>query len=160
VVPTPWLPVGDVANARIWRAFRRVLKEGRAIDDASPPPQLHELRKDCKKLRYLLELFGSLYPADRLDALIKALKSLLYTLGAYQDLAVQAHHLEAFAEQMAAAGKAPARTLLALGALVGRLLERRSAERADFAARFAAFDTDENRASYRSLFKPVDDRPE
>jgi CHAD domain-containing protein len=159
-VPNARLPVGDVANARIWRAFRRVLKEGRAIDDASPPPQLHELRKDCKKLRYLLELFGSLYPADRLDALIKALKSLLDTLGAYQDLAVQAHHLEAFAEQMAAAGKAPARTLLALGALVGRLLERRSAERADFAARFAAFDTDENRASYRSLFKPVDDRPE
>ncbi len=153
-IPNASLPIGEVANARIWRAFRRVLKEGRAIDDASPPGQLHELRKDCKKLRYLLEFFGSLYPADQLDALIRALKSLLDILGAYQDLAVQAHHLEAFAEQMAAAGKAPARTLLALGALVGRLLERRSAQRADFAARFADFDTDANRAIYRSLFKP------
>jgi CHAD domain-containing protein len=158
--PSAWLPVGEVANARIWRAFRRVLKEGRAVDDASPPTQLHELRKDCKKLRYLLEFFGSLYPADQLDALIRALKVLLDTLGAYQDLAVQAHHLEAFAEQMAAAGKAPARTLLALGALVGRLLDQRAAERAEFAARFAAFDTDANRSLYRTLFRPGDVRPE
>ncbi len=159
-MPNARLPVGEVADARIWRAFRRVLKEGRAIDDASPPPQLHELRKDCKKLRYLLEFFGSLYPVDQLDALIRALKSLLDTLGAYQDLAVQAHHLEAFAEQMAAAGKAPARTLLALGSLVGRLLDRRSAERSDFAMRFAAFDTDANRAIYRSLFRPGSGQPE
>ena len=159
-MPNARLPVAEVAGARIWRAFRRVLKEGRAIDDASPPPQLHELRKDCKKLRYLLEFFGSLYPVDQLDALIKALKSLLDTLGAYQDLAVQAHHLEAFAEQMAAAGKAPARTLLALGSLVGRLLDRRSAERSDFAMRFAAFDTDANRAIYGSLFRPASGQPE
>jgi CHAD domain-containing protein len=158
--PSARLPVGEVANARIWRAFRRVLKEGRAVDDASPPTQLHELRKDCKKLRYLLEFFGSLYPADQLDALIRALKLLLDTLGAYQDLAVQAHHLEAFAEQMAAAGKAPVRTVLALGALVGRLLEQRAAERAEFAARFAAFDTDANRSLYRALFRPGDVRPE
>jgi len=150
-------PVRTVADARIWRLFRRIVRAGRAIGETSAPGQLHELRKDCKKLRYLMEFFASLYPAQDLDPLIKALKGLLDILGEHQDLAVQAQHLEAFAERMAAEGTAPARTLLALGALVGGLLERRSAVRAAYAEAFAAFDAPDNRAAYRALFKPAAD---
>ena len=146
-------PVKAVADARIWRLFRRITKGGRAIGDGSAPEALHALRKDCKKLRYLMEFFASLYPAAALDPLIKALKGLLDILGEHQDLAVQARHLEAFAERMAAEGRAPARTLLALGALVGGLLQRRSAVRAAYAAAFAEFDAADNRDAYRGLFK-------
>jgi len=149
------LPVKAVADARIWRLFRRIVKLGRAIGESPAPEQLHELRKDCKKLRYLMEFFAGLYEAEALDPLIKALKGLLDILGEHQDLAVQAQHLEAFAERMAAEGRAPARTLLALGALVGGLLERRTAVRAAYAAAFTAFDGDANRAAYRARFKPA-----
>ena len=38
-----------------------MLRDGGAITPASPPESLHELRKRCKELRYLLEFFGSLY---------------------------------------------------------------------------------------------------
>ena len=148
------LPVKGVADARIWRLFRRIIVAGRAIGAATAPAQLHELRKDCKKLRYLMEFFASLYPAESLDPLIRALKGLLDILGEHQDLAVQAQHLEGFAERMATEGRAPARTLLALGALVGRLMERRAEVRAEYAAAFAAFEADENRAAYRALFRP------
>jgi len=147
-------PVKAVADARIWRLFRRIIKGGRAMGEAPAAEQLHELRKDCKKLRYLMEFFASLHPAPALDPLIKALKDLLDILGEHQDLAVQAQHLEGFAERMAAEGRAPARTLLALGALVGRLMERRAEARAEYAAAFAAFEAAENRAAYRALFRP------
>lgn len=55
-------PVKDLADERIWKMFRRVMKEGRSITPAAPPEALHELRKSCKKLRYLMESFASLYP--------------------------------------------------------------------------------------------------
>lgn len=148
-------PVEAVAKARIWRLFRRIIAAGRAMGESPAPEELHELRKDCKKLRYLMEFFASLFPAEALDPLIKALKGLLDILGEHQDLAVQAQHLEGIAERMAAEGKAPARTLLALGALVAWVMERRAEVRTEYAAAFAGFESAENRAAYRALFKRV-----
>ena len=51
----------DLAAASIRRAHRRVLRQGRAITSGSPPERLHDLRKRCKELRYLLESFASLH---------------------------------------------------------------------------------------------------
>ena len=48
--------------------YRRMVKAGRAIDDASPPEALHDLRKTGKELRYLLEFFAGLYPGRRRQA--------------------------------------------------------------------------------------------
>ncbi|MBA2316193.1 MAG: CHAD domain-containing protein [Euzebyales bacterium] len=48
----------EVVADRIARAQRRVLDAGRAIGDDTPVEHLHELRKDAKRLRYLLECFG------------------------------------------------------------------------------------------------------
>src|SRR5581483_11468367 len=70
-------PIGRVAGWRIYRAYRRVLKLGRRIDEASPPEDYHELRKKGKELRYLLELFGTpLFAPDVVDPLVKSLKGL------------------------------------------------------------------------------------
>ena len=70
--------------------YRRMVKMGRAIDDDSPAEDLHELRKVGKELRYLLEFFASLYPADIVKPLIKTLKGLQDMLGRFQDREVQA----------------------------------------------------------------------
>jgi len=117
-------PIKRVADKRIRRMHRRVLDEGRAITDASPSEELHELRKSCKKLRYLMEFFQSLYPAADIKELIKQMKLLLDNLGGFQDLAVQAAHLRETAAMMQAAGAAPLGTLLAMGALIGHMLEQ------------------------------------
>lgn len=158
--PNALRPIAEVAAERIWRMFRRVLREGRAIDDASPHADLHELRKSCKKLRYLIEFFQSLYPRDELKPLLKALKGLLDNLGQFQDLEVQSDKLESFAAAMQAEGEVPLPTLLAIGALVGDLLHRQALARAEFRSRFRAFDTRDNRAAYRRLFKPRPPEPE
>jgi CHAD domain-containing protein len=145
-------PIKAVADKRIRRMFKRVREEGRAITDASPPGDVHELRKSCKKLRYLMEFFQSLYPTEEIKDLIRQLKLLLDNLGGFQDLAVQAANLHETAAAMQAEGAAPLGTLLSLGALIGHILEAQQRARWEFAHVYAGFDTDETAALFRRLF--------
>ncbi len=54
------------------------------------PETLHELRKDCKKLRYLLEGFQRLYAPEALQRAVRELKTLQSAMGDTWDLHV--HH--------------------------------------------------------------------
>jgi CHAD domain-containing protein len=153
--PNAMRPSKEVADERIWRMYRRVRKEGRAIAPDSPEEELHELRKSCKKLRYLIEFFSSLYPRAQIGALVKMLKVLLDNLGRFQDLAVQAGHLREIAEQMSVEGRAETETLLAMGALVGDLLGQQQQARIELAQVFTDFDAPENQSLFRDLFAPT-----
>ncbi len=153
LVPNAARPVKALADERIWRMVRRVRKEGLAIGPGSPAEEMHELRKSCKKLRYLMEFFQSLYPGDDIGGAIKLLKVLLDNLGNFQDLAVQADHLRELAGRMSAEGAAGIPALLAMGALVADLLRRREAARTTFAETFRGFDSDAGRALFRGLFQ-------
>jgi CHAD domain-containing protein len=147
-------PIQQVANQRIRAMFKRVRREGRAIRAESPPEDLHELRKSCKKLRYLMEFFQSLYPQGQCRALISLMKGLLDNLGSYQDLAVQAAHLRDLAQTMRDEAQAQTQTatLLAMGALIGNLLGRRQATRDQFDRVFADFLSEHNQLAFRNLF--------
>ena len=151
-VPNAMRRSKEVADERIWRMYRRVRKEGRAITPDSPPEDLHELRKSCKKLRYLLEFFTSLYPKKQVGALIKLLKVLLDNLGRFQDLAVQAEHLRDTAAQMRDEEHVDTDTLLAMGILVGDLYAGQQRARVEFSKIFSTFDAQANQAAFRDLF--------
>jgi CHAD domain-containing protein len=144
-------PVEDLAGRRIAKAHRKVIRMGRAIDASSPAEDLHDLRKKAKVLRYLLECYGSLFPSAELKPLVAALKDLQDNLGEHQDRAVQAESLVERARELQAAGGAPADTFLAIGRLVEHLHEAQEAARAEFASRFAEFDTPAVRARVRTL---------
>jgi CHAD domain-containing protein len=145
-------PAKAVADACIWRLVRRVRREGRRIRADSPPEELHELRKSCKKLRYLMEFFQSLYPGDAVRDLVKQLKVLLDNLGVFQDLSVQGRHLTEVAQRMRDEGGAQTETLLAMGALVSDIYTRRARARAEFTDLFAVYDAKENRRRSKALF--------
>ncbi len=147
------LPIGRVASRRIWRMYKRVLKDGRAVRFDGPPEQMHELRKDCKKLRYLIEFFRGLYPDKEVKRLVKALKVLLDNLGDFQDLEVQAEKLREFARAFSNDDPDGRATIMAIGALVADLLRHQQAAHERFAACFAAFDTPDNHAVHVRLFK-------
>ncbi|HSO79300.1 MAG TPA: CHAD domain-containing protein, partial [Chromatiaceae bacterium] len=152
VVPNAMRPVKAVADDRIWTMYRRVRKEGRAMTPASPAEDMHELRKSCKKLRYLIEFFDSLYPKQEVRQLVKLLKVLLDNLGKFQDLAVQADHLREMAQRMRDEDRASTDTLLTMGILVGDLLEHQHRAREEFAEIFAGFDSEEHQGLFKSLF--------
>jgi CHAD domain-containing protein len=149
-------PILDVARDRIWRVYRRILKEGRAITPDSPAEEMHELRKTGKKLRYLMEFFQSLFPDSEIKALIKALKQLQDNLGDFQDYEVQVMTLRQFSQQMVTEDAAPAEALLAMGMLIEGLERRQQVAHAAFAARFAEFEQKENREHFRQLFNRVE----
>lgn len=151
--PVATVPISDLASQRIWKLYRRLLREGRAITPDSPPESLHELRKTAKKLRYQMELFGSLYPAEKLPRLLRLLKKLQTQLGTYQDIGVQMGHLRELAETLRTQG-APTATLLAVGALLGHLEDRQRQVRVRFAERFGKFARHGHRVQFRQVFRP------
>ncbi len=69
----------------------QVLTIGNALS-TEDPKQFHELRIACKKLRYSLEMFGSLLPHHKLKAYLNKLTVLQDILGTMNDIAV-AHRL-------------------------------------------------------------------
>nr|VFK40739.1 MAG: CHAD domain-containing protein [Candidatus Kentron sp. SD]VFK46189.1 MAG: CHAD domain-containing protein [Candidatus Kentron sp. SD] len=147
-------PVEEVATQRIWRLFRRVIKEGKAITETGPADDLHELRKTCKKLRYLLEFFGDLFSREKIDPLVGALKILQDNLGTYQDLQVQQMSLGDIELAMREQGSGMDVTFDAMEALVASFAERERLAREAFAARFRAFSSKGNRKRFETLFQP------
>jgi CHAD domain-containing protein len=145
------LTIKELADRRIWKVFARVVEEGEAITDLSPSEALHDLRKTCKKLRYLMEFFQNLYPEQQLKGLIKSLKGLQEVLGDFQDYAVQEQSLKLFSEEMMALNM-PANTFLAIGVLIQDLDAHKCRARKDFASCFEEFKQAQNRSAFKSLF--------
>jgi CHAD domain-containing protein len=145
------LAIKELADRRIMKIFTCVLREGDAITGVSPAEVLHDLRKSCKKLRYLMEFFQSLYPEQQIKHLIKNLKELQEVLGDFQDYAVQEQALKLFSEEMMALN-IPANTFLAMGVLVQDLDAHRCRARKGFSSRFEDFKQEENLAAFKLLF--------
>lgn len=153
--PRAPLPIERVAADRIHRVHRAMCRDGGAIGEDSPDEALHDLRKRGKELRYLLELFGDLFPAEVVKPMVKALKALQDVLGRFQDRAVQADLLQDAGRQLARRSTGPA-ALMALGLAVEALHEDKRAARAEFAERFAAFSAKDQRRLVKATFPRAD----
>lgn len=152
--PAAGHPVGELAAGRILSVYRSMVKMGSAIDDSSPPPALHDLRKRGKELRYLLELFGGMWPAKRVKPLVAGLKGLQEVLGHFQDDEIQVAELRGLGPELASA---PGGTdsLIALGFVLDGLSASQRQARASFAARFADFTRPSTRDAVRDTFGPT-----
>jgi CHAD domain-containing protein len=140
-----------LAAGAIADAHQRVLADGLAITPASPATSLHELRKRCKELRYLLEIFASLHPPGTAWRAVKELKSLQDCLGEFQDTDVQRAELRAFATTMMAQRQVPATTLLAMGEISAGLARRQRLARTQFDGLFRDFAAPEGQARFGPL---------
>lgn len=81
VLHTPAEAFGADALARRMRHVRRA---GRGIA-VLPVPALHELRKDCKRLRYTAEFFAPLFPGHPVRRFTRRLAALQEELGLLND---------------------------------------------------------------------------
>ncbi len=140
-----------LAAGAIADAHQRVLADGGAITAASPATSLHELRKRCKELRYLLEIFASLHPPGAAWRAIKELKGLQDCLGEFQDTDVQRGELRAFAAAMMDQRQVPAPTLLAMGEISAGLARRQQQARTQFDGLFRDFAAPSGQARFRPL---------
>ncbi len=144
--------VDAVASERILGVYRKILKKGGKIGPKTPAEALHQVRLDCKKLRYLMSFFQTLFPPKSLEALIRELKKLQDNLGDFNDLQVQTDALRSFADEMLEEGVGPPATLMAMGQLMGQLEKQVAVERMAFHQRFETFARKGNRRRFEELF--------
>jgi CHAD domain-containing protein len=137
-------PIGEVATERITLRFGKVVRKGSGVDSSTSPETLHRLRIDCKKLRYLLEFFKSIYDRSGVESLVRSLKGLQDNLGDFNDLQVQQETLMRYSQQMLGEGTGTAESLVAMGRLIEQLAIRRTEERERFKRRFARFASPEH----------------
>jgi CHAD domain-containing protein len=145
--------VAALARRQLSLAYRNAARRGKRIDEDSPSEDVHALRKRCKELRYLLEVFRPVCEEAPHRALLKELKSLQDTLGDFQDGEVQREAVHEFAAAMMQQGAVPPRTLLAMGEMAAQLDAHQLNARAALAGRLQPFLADENRARVEALIR-------
>ncbi|MBM9613516.1 CHAD domain-containing protein [Desulfobulbus rhabdoformis] len=153
--PKAQMPVLSVANPIIFKHYKRVLKTGLSVDRTSPDDDVHALRIQCKKLRYSMEFFASLYPKKELQVVIKHLKKLQDILGIFNDLYVQQTMV---LETLGALNQErPTKTNLSISASLGGLLQSLYQEQEEvryhFKEAFIQFTDEETTTLCHQLFK-------
>jgi len=98
---------------------------GGTIQPTSPDELLHQVRIECKKLRYLMEFFSELIPDVTNVMLQKRLRRLQSRLGDFNDASVQQVSLITYWKQ----SRQDTDTALGLGGLVAILYQRQQQSR-------------------------------
>jgi CHAD domain-containing protein len=143
-----------VANNKTWAVYNRVLHEGQGISDQSPAEALHELRKTCKKLRYLIDFFSDLHPRKQVRKLIKILKKLQDYLGDFQDAEAHLHLLSEYRHHRSLGPAERISFLLIVELLIGELHHREAQLRDAFPEYFSMFDREETHELFSALYNP------
>ena len=149
-------PVITLARAFIWRRYKKIMKVGAKIDNNLPDEKLHRLRIQCKKLRYLLEFFASLFPADEITLLTKQLKQFQDNLGEFNDLSVQRNTLKEYLDTIVPESDRAILVAAAIGGLITNLNMRQQHVRAEFSDQFRLFGQKKNTKLVKQLFKDDD----
>jgi CHAD domain-containing protein len=136
-------PISEVAADRIRFRYDRMIRRGRRLDAMKATNRLHRLRIDGKKLRYLLEFFRELFPAETVDPLIATLKRLQDQLGGFNDLLVQQSALSRMIPRLESTGQTPEATFATIGVLFEDLARKERRVRRRFAGEFDRFDNEE-----------------
>ena len=147
--------LGRAIAKRFRQAHHTVVHQGRLINAESPAEHLHDLRKDTKKLRYLVECFATAMPGKLRRRFVMQLKGLQDNLGQHQDAEVHAVELAAVAAELAHE-QAPGDTLVALSALTQRLEQSQRDARAEFAERFAGYDSPDTEELVAALVEALE----
>lgn len=146
------LPVKDLAGKIILRSYRRILKDGKAIGPSSSDEKMHRLRIQCKKLRYSLEFFASLFPPDDIRIVVGQLKKLQNNLGAFNDLSVQQQMLHQYLARLRPGSGKNQQQASAIGGLLTSLHHEQQQVREAFFPKFRRFSRSINTELYKKLF--------
>jgi CHAD domain-containing protein len=146
------IPIGILAGKIIHKRFRRILADGTNIHQGSPDSELHKLRLQCKKLRYCLEFFATLYEPQHMNQFIKQLKMLQDNLGDFNDLSVQQEMLADYLSKINQDSKNSHELAASIGGLMTALAAQHHLVRTHFEKTFDHFCRPKNMTLYRETF--------
>ena len=143
-------PIEQVASRRIGKLHRGIVSRAGVLSADTPAAELHALRIECKKLRYMVDAFGCLYAGKRVARLIKQLKRLQDALGDFNDVEVQRVRLNRAASEVSGAHPD---VLLALGGILERLRQRAAEMRPRILERLARFAASQDAGAMKRLLQ-------
>ena len=146
------LPIITLARKRIYKQYRRIVKDGSRILENTEDEKLHALRIECKKLRYLMEFFSSLFPRKKINMLIAQFKTLQDNLGDFNDLCVQERYLLNVTEELPATHRKSKKAQVAIGSLIGTLDREKQIIKDAFAKTFTDYASPLNKRAFSELF--------
>ena len=146
-------PILETAGRTIWKSYRKVHADRRIISDGIAPEQIHQLRIKCKKLRYLLEFFRSLYDEESIGTLVKLLKDLQSYLGSCNDYSQQILLLQQYLDGLSSEDKSSIRDASATGGLLSRIHQQRESLMGEIGGPFERFCSPEVKADFSRLFR-------
>lgn len=145
-------PSKEFAADLVLKRYKKVCKLAGKITDKTPDESIHELRIQCKKLRYLIESAQPLFDAKQVKTLLKTLKGLQEHLGSFNDQSVQQVTLAQCLERYPGTG-ADAKSLAeSIGALTAMLYRKQLAERQMIIENLSRFYSPETRGAFNALF--------
>lgn len=144
----------DFGSRLILKRYAQVCRIAGQIDADTEDEVVHELRINCKKLRYLMEFFTPLYEVKKIKSLIKALKVLQDNLGKFNDFSVQQGFLRHIVENsLSSFNEDEIKVTESIGALTAMLHRLQLKERKQVIKNFARFDSEETRGLFKELFE-------
>lgn len=139
-----------VGGKVIMKRFGLIISKIESITDKTPDEFIHGLRIDCKKLRYSLEFFSSLYP-DNASESVARLKVIQSLLGDFNDYSVQIDELTSKIERLPA-GKGANQIAASLGGLIAILSKDKDELRESCLKELSKFTEDANQLFFKNLF--------
>lgn len=141
------------ARKIIYQRYKKIIKEGNTIQPLSPDIKLHDLRIECKKLRYCLEFFMSLFPKKDIAKVMKQLKKLQTNLGDYNDLSVQQRMLLEYLNTLRSGSRRNIYLAASIGGLLTNLYHEQLGVRQNFSVAFQYFAEEKNTLLFQKLFR-------
>lgn len=148
-------PSSELAVNKIMKRYKKIQKSALKITDSTPDEEIHSIRIDCKKLRYLLYFFGDLFNAKQLSRAGKQLKRLQNRLGIFNDLSVQGQYLENYLEETERQEQKDVYLIAALGGLIATLHHMQQISRKECIHELHAFSAKSNRQLFSRAFAAV-----
>lgn len=145
-------PSIELAVSKIMKRYKKIQKAALQITSDTPDEAIHSIRIDCKKLRYLLYFFGSLFDKKQLKQAGKQLKRLQDRLGIFNDLTVQGAYLETYLDEIEHSEKKNIYLIAALGGLIATLYGMQKIERDNCINELHVFSAEENKRLFTHTF--------
>ena len=145
-------PVFDTVKPLIFNQYNKIIQTKMKNKADTTATKFHRLRIECKKLRYLLEFFSSLFPEKEINLSIQHLKKLQDVLGLYHDCVVQKRELSTYLANLEVTGKNHLNLIASLGGLITELSREQGKQHKKFDKIFLSFKKKQNIDLYNRLF--------
>jgi CHAD domain-containing protein len=139
-------PIIKSVHKMLLGRYHKMLASSAGIDSESEDEDIHQMRIEFKKLRYLIEFFAELLPKKRTARIVNEAKKIQAVLGDFNDCCVQIDFLNAYIDDTRVDMSK------ALSGLIAVLHKRRAEDRLNIPAALADFFTEHMSIEFELLF--------